>query len=437
MTTTIQRLRLHFVCGLTTGIQFDVPRTPGAFRRQQAETASALGEEIAGWEVRVPESYADLRTSSRSGLDVQPRVWDKDSVGTTRLPVGFLRFTKDAAVDARAGAVADVEAQLELLVWADGTAVIVASVKPDLPGAISPEQAQQWIDATTFGHLDEALRSHAQALLDAVERRLSGPEHGGPAVSGPIGDVEVRYVGRHRLVHIDAEPCAASVDDIGRAMYSDALDQNLVDISSDERRYAAPANGISIEIAPGQQSMLLPVARYYQRWIAAITKADDELYDEIVRLSTASQAFGEDSHTQGHARQLFYEHRDVLNAQTPVHTTAWNTYVSTWRVAELQADVEEKVAVVDELNRSLRENVANRIAARTGAVVTFLTALTLVSIVTGIAAFVLSEERLSTLTRWSLVGASLFLALTLFAVSIQPLLVRRVGRGRTGAVADR
>lgn len=421
----IEDLRLHFLCGITTGLRFGVEPRPVAFRGQQRALVELLGPQLAGWTVKVPERYADSAADSRTEDAVQLRVWDSNSIGTTRLPVGLLRLTRD--LEAQVGPDAGVAgtALVELLLWADGSGVMVASLEHSFPEPVTPARARHWVDETTFGRLDDELQRSAQDVLDVLVSRLAEAGEWGGDVDG---EVSVRYVGRHRLVHLDLEPSTKVIDAVGRAMNAGALDQQLVDVSTDPSRYAAPANGVSVEISRLGTCELLPVARYYQRWIAAVTRLDDDLYEDVVALSRSARASKEHVNVRTDARQLLSEHRDVLNALTPLHSTAWSTYASSWRIAELVADVLEKAAAVDELNGELRQALGNRIAARTGAVVTFLTALTLVSIVTGIAAFVLQDNGLSAPARWSLVGASLLAALTLFLLSIQPLLLRRADR---------
>jgi hypothetical protein len=100
----------------------------------------------------------------------------------------------------------------------------------------------------------------------------------------------------------------------------------------------------------------------------------------------------------------------------------WDSLMPTWRVPALQQNVLEKSTAIEELNRSLRETEANRVAVWSRSLLTFLTALTLVSLVTGVAVFLsATAERLSSNVRIWLVVTSFVVALLLFSLSIGPV----------------
>jgi hypothetical protein len=159
---------------------------------------------------------------------------------------------------------------------------------------------------------------------------------------------------------------------------------------------------------------------------------DDELHGEFVRLTRSDvPVVYKGNAIKNAARELFFAHEDVLAATSPAHMAVWNGLLPTWRIPALESGIRDKILAVEEVNRGLRETVANRIAARSGTLLTFLTALTLVSIVTGVAAFVLfPENRLTPLVRVWLALVSVLAALVLFSWSIRPVVMARARGGR-------
>lgn len=410
------RVGLVFVCGLLTSFRPGPALEPAAFRNEQQVFAARIQERLPGWQVHVPERYSESSGASRNGTDtLQLRTWNAESVGVTRLPVGFLRFTQRAALVLVDG---EHEVDVEVTLWADGSGVAIAEVAKRFEQDTSLDRIRDWVEASTFGCLDGQMMRAAREIVGESHVLQGDPDAADPA--------EVRWVGRHRIVCFDEAPDDVPVAELCSTFNAAELDQSVIDVGSDGQ-HALPANGVSLEVGQSSSSLLRPVCRYYQRWIAAVTALDDELYLDVLELSSAERT-ADHTRVLDRARFTFYEHHDVLNALSPLHLTAWKAYANSWRIGAIERDAMDKMAVVEELNSDIRATISNRIAARTGAVVTFLTALTLVSIVTGIAAFVLQEDSLTSATRWSLVGASFTAALTLFLLSIQPLLIRRVRR---------
>lgn len=421
----LEKLRIEFVCGVTTDLAVDVPRSPRAFRHAQREVLAQL-RDSEGWHVVVPERYAEPSEADRLTETVRLRTWDAASVGTTRLPVGFLRLI---AIDPSRLTPPDepdwVVDSAYVTLFADGAGVVTLSVDVAFDDPMPIATVRQELDRVVHGPLSDAatgLASEAAAALAAAVRRSHRAGQ---------GDVQVRVVGRHQLIRIAAAPAAASVAALGAELCLLGRGDEFRDVCSDEDRFCFPGNGVSLEVTvqPGS-SILLPVLQYYEYWIAATTGIDDRLHDEVVRLMGAAVPTDAEDELKDEARLLWYAHRDVLNALSPVHAAAWEGYARTWRISEVEQDFTEKIGALEELNRSIREALANRIAERTNALVTFLTALTLISIVTGVAAFVLSESRLTYPARaWLVVGAFLA-AVALFIASVGPLATQRLARRR-------
>lgn len=314
--------------------------------------------------------------------------------------------------------------------WPDGAGAVSLGFR--LPDAGCPDVSRlgEWMDAQLEALSAEALRI-AEKVVEALVQGLAEAEceH---QVSGPP---VVRFVGRHRLVRLGVEPTADLLCQVRKDLVIIGQDDEFANVSGGEGRFSYAGNGVSVEIAPDVEaltSLLEPVIEYYEYWVAAITAMDDELHGEFVRLSRADVPVDYKGNAiKNAARELFFAHEDVLAAMSPAHIAVWNGLMPTWSIPALESGIRDKILAVEEVNRGLREAVANRIAARSGTLLTFLTALTLISIVTGVAAFVLfPENRLTPIVRVWLAVVSGLAALVLFSWSVRPLVVARARRGR-------
>ena len=362
------------------------------------------------------------------------RTWDSASVGTTRLPVGLLRLVEEV-VEPRTtrGLVTpgDWQSSTRLIkFWPDGAGVVSLGFRLDDTGNPDVPRLREWINAQQETLSEEALRI-AQIAVEALVQgvRATKCEH---EVDGQ--DV-VRIIGRHRLVRLAAEPTQDLLRQVRKDLVIIGHDDEFVNVSGGADRFFYAGNGVSVEIGPDvgtETSLLTPVLEYYEYWIAAITAMDDELHGEFVRLSRSLVPIDyRGDAIKNAARELFFAHEDVLAAMSPAHVAVWNGLMPTWRIPALERDIRDKVLAVEEVNRGLREAVANRVAARSGMLLTFLTALTLVSIVTGVAAFVLfPEDRLTPFVRAWLAVVSGLAALVLFSLSVRPVVVARARRRR-------
>lgn len=418
-------VRVEFVCGIATGVTVEVTRSPSEYRRAQRNVAAGV-EARDPWQVVVPELYAEPPAADRRHHDVRLRTWDEESVGTTRLPVGFLRFHDRQGLDlGRLGEAHWRVRSRHVTLFADGAGVVTLSVDVAFGGDTPLGEVRREVDRGALGPLSELAeaisRERAQELAVALRRAGQDP----PAE-------EVRIVGRHRLIVVEEPPEAALVAALGSEVCLLGSGDEFRDVCAEADRFCFPGNGISVEVTadPGP-SVLRPVLEYYEYWIAATTSMDDRLHDEVTLLTEAEAPSGTEAILKDQARGMWLAHRDVLNALSPRDVAAWEGFARTWRIEEVERDLMHKIDAVEELNRSIREALANKIAERTNALVTFLTALTLISIVTGIAAFVLSESRLTYPARVWLVVVSFLAAVALFAVSVRPVVLQRA-RDRRG-----
>jgi len=257
-------------------------------------------------------------------------------------------------------------------------------------------------------------------------------------------------ISAHRIWNIDAEPTDELIHAVRDNLVLIGRDTEFVDVQADENVFCFPGNGFSVEIGLRERnndSMLVPVTQYYQYWIGTTMMMDDQLHEEFARISNIGaqdqlvDEFALVRHsnssleTRGESmkdsvREHFFAHRDVLNAMSPRHLAIWRGYVRSWRLPELEADLQQKITAIEDIGSRLRDDVSNNIARKTTAVVTLLTALTLVSITIGIAAFVWTEDRLSGAARTWLVAVSMLAAILLFALSIRPTLIDSQQRKR-------
>jgi hypothetical protein len=408
----------------------NIEQTPHGFRRAQRRIAEHA--QLSGWRAAIPESYAEEPSSSRADDDVVLRTWNSDSVGTTRLPAGLLRFYEDAPrpPDDAPDTVDDWEAVSRYMsLWPDGTGNFTLVFR--LGRSRNPPMSEL---SKEINSRREALTAQAltvsQDLVSGVVRALeaAGCDF---QLNGPLA---VRLVGRHRLVRFTAKPTDSLLGEVRRDLVLVGSASEFANISGDASRFYYAGSGVSVEIAPdleARASQLSPILEYYEYWIAATTAIDDQLYGEFVRLSRSAvpSDYNGDS-IKNAARELFFAHEDVLSAMSPAHAAIWKSLMPTWRVPELEQNIREKIQAVEEVNRGLREKLSNREPARTSLVVTFLTALTLISIVTGVAAFVLfPENRLSEPMRVWLSIVSCLVALMLFLLTVRPVLLARTVRG--------
>jgi len=424
-------IKLHLIGGLKTNLRAILDQDPLRFRQIQRKVADNI--HLHQWDAAVPELYAEEPTTSRVGDDVPLRTWSSDSVGTTRLPVGLVRLVKQVPRPSHEESMAADwwdPTSCHVALWPDGAGTINLGFELHQVAGLDFSRLREEINSRRSEYTAEALRSAKQAV-DATIQGLKAAECGYHLSPAP----PVRIVGRHRLMRIGASP----TEDLLRAVRRDIVligrSDEFADLCDDEGRFCYAGNGVSVEIAQDIDafpSLLAPVLEYYEYWIAATTTMDDELYSEFSRLSRVgvSTDYRNDDALENAAQELFFTNQDVLNAMSPRHMAAWKGLLPTWRVPALERDIREKILAIEELNRSLREKQANRVARRTSALVTFLTALTLVSLVTGVAAFALKAERLTPTLRIWLVVVSSLAALLLFFLSFRPVMIARSRRPR-------
>ena len=440
----------RFVSGFNAGTRVRLDLDPMAFRQQQRALADDV--HLDGWDVLIPELYADEPTDSRPPSGDRPalRTWTSASVGITRLPVGLVRFVElNPAVSTATGELPSGwrPTGRSVTLWPNGVGVATMEFST---------ADRDNFDVRTFRRdwepLWEGLSAEARDIASQAATALTSS----PLVAaGRVERISIdASFTRHRMWLLDAEPSADLLGVVRDELVLIGRDTEFGDVCADEGRFCFPGNGFSVEVVPRDarpRSVLQPIAQYYQYWIIAVAAMDDDLHREFTRISDLeTRGRGGDkvsgfrqadpsheSEVEGikdAGRELFFAHRDVLNAMAPQHLAAWDGYVSSWRILELEVDLQDKITAVEEVGRRIREEVANNIARKTTAVVTFLTALTLVSITTGIAAFVSTEERLSTPLRVWLVAVSTLGAVLLFVVSIRPTLInarrRRTGRNK-------
>ncbi len=444
----------RFVCGVNTGLQTDLDLVPTSHREQQR----ALVERISldGWEAMVPELYADQPTDSRPPERDQARLrrWTNESIGITRLPVGLARLVESEPAPSHETGPLPVGwalASRSATIWPNGVAVVDIEFHKNGHGGLDVAELSADWDGYWDG-LSQEVISIARDTADALAVAT------GTAVSDQYRGVdEDSAISRHRMWVVDAQPTEDLLTDVRENLVLIGRDTEFVDVDADEDFFCFPGNGFSVEIGLQNQqgeSVLAPVARYYQYWVITTTMTDDKLHGEFARISnlaahdalleefalvhrvnTTLEAKGES--LKDSAREQFFAHRDVLNAMSPRHLAAWQGYVRSWRIPELEDDLQEKIVAIEDIGHRLREEIANNIAAKTTAVVTLLTALTLVSITTGVAAFVWTDDRLAVAARVWLVGVSILAAILLFVVSIRPTLVEAKTRRRFyGANSD-
>ena len=112
--------------------------------------------------------------------------------------------------------------------------------------------------------------------------------------------------------------------------------------------------------------------------------------------------------------------------------------MATWRLADLEDEIRLKLDAVRDRDRELREKMSNQIATRTDRTITFLTTLTLVSIVTGVATYLINEPRPGVGWRLVLVALTVVVATVIYQRSaypgrLQQAIVRPMRLARTGS----
>jgi hypothetical protein len=424
-------IEFRFICGIKTNLRVVLDQTPLGFRRAQRDLADHV--RVDGWLVTIPELYAEDSSATRTNDDISLRTWDSASVGTTRLPVGLLRIVEHVTgqMDRGSDTLGGWQATSRCLkLWPDGGGTVTLSFRLPEIGRLDVFRLSEWINAQRDALSIEALRI-AEMAVNAVLSALkaTGYEH---QLSGPP---LARTVGRHRLVRIEAEPTPDLLRQVRKDLMLVGRHNEFTNVTDADNRFCYAGNGVSVEIGPdiGKiPSLLTPVLEHYEYWIAAITAMDDDLHSEFIRLSRARVPIDYKGNVMKNAaRELFFAQEDVLRAMSPAHVAAWNSLMPTWSVPALEGDIRDKILAVEEVDRGLRETVANRVAARSGTLLTLLTALTLVSIVTGVAAFVLfPETRLTPLARVWLAVVSGLAALVLFSLSARPVVMARARRRR-------
>ncbi len=424
-------VELRFVTGFVTGVAADLDHDPTGHRRQQRRVVGSM--EVPGWTAVIPELYAEDPTASRVDDAVPLRTWNAAAVGTTRYPVGLVRLVAEGDTVPEIGPLAPTEGwtptRHHVTVWPDGAGVASFGFRWRWDGERATLAAARRTIDVALDRQTHAVTTVLGSILPELLRAL-----GAAGVEVAVGAGAVRTVGRHRHLAIAAHPgdelIAALRDEVVLLGTADEFG----DVCADRDRFCFAGNGWSVDVCrdPARVSPVIePVLDLYEYWIAALTATDDLLADEFAGLSAAGRPPSDGvTSLKDHARKLTFAHRDVLNAMSPTHSAAWAGYLSTWRITQLEHDVAEKVLAVEELTRSLCEAAANRIATRTSILVTFLTALTLVSLVTGVAAFVLLETSLRLTVRLALVVSSLLAAVLLFVAAVRPIAVSRARAGR-------
>lgn len=424
-------IEFQFICGIKTNVRVTLEQTPLGFRRAQRQIANHVC--LDGWLVALPELYAEDASASRANDNVSLRTWDLGAVGTTRLPVGLLRFVEQVFGPKNAGLNTLDEwhaTSRSVTLWADGAGTVTLSFR--LRDTVCPDisRLQEWNNAQLEALSAEALRVSENAV-EALVKGLKATECEHKVSGLPT----VRTVGRNRLLRLGTEPTPELLSQVRKDLVLIGHHDEFVNVTGGEDHFFYAGSGVSMEIAPDIEqlkSLLAPILEYYQYWIAAITAMDDELHGEFVRLSRSCVPVNYQGNAMKNAaRELFFAHDDVLRAMSPAHIAVWNRYMTTWSAPALERDIRDKILAVEEVDRGLRETVANRVAARSGTLLTLLAALTLVSIVTGVAAFVLfPETRLTPPVRIWLAIVSGLAALVLFSLSVRPVVVTRARRGR-------
>ena len=258
-----------------------------------------------------------------------------------------------------------------------------------------------------------------------------------------LGSVAV--VGRHRLVRIGTEPSDAFLDKARHQIALVGRDDDFIDLSARSDLFLHAGNGVSLEIgrdATSSPSRLLGPLTEYEHWISVACRTDDELAEEFRFLSSLTRPHqGPVGTTWERAQLALFDHQDVLNAMSPEHSAAWRGYMATWRLADLEDEIRLKLDAVRDRDRELREKMSNQIATRTDRTITFLTTLTLVSIVTGVATYLINEPRPGVGWRLVLVALTVVVATVIYQRSaypgrLQQAIVRPMRLARTEAVGQ-
>lgn len=399
------------VFGFTVSTRSRLSASPLDFRRRQAELVSVL-RGSGQHHVVAPESYDEDPETDRVDPQVQLRTWSDRSVGVTRYPAGLVRFVVPCQ-ESRSGWQLD---RRIVTFYRDGTAVVratwqrAAEALTEVPRLVEELGARQLSSTRAqelVAELDDLL-ARGMAAADLPHLRLG----------------EVAVVGRHRLVRVAAPPLPALLD-LARAEIAIVGGQDdFVDLSASEDLFLHAGNGISLEIgvdAVDGPSRLIGALTEYEHWISVACRTDDELAEEFRELSGLHvPKEGPVGTTWERAQLAVFDHQDVLNAMSPEHVAVWRGYLATWRLEALEVEIREKLDAVRDRDRELREAQSNEIAGRTEQTITFLTTLTLVSIVTGVATYLINEPRPGPWWRAALVVLAVVAATTIYQRSAYP-----------------
>jgi hypothetical protein len=417
------------VFGFTVSARCRVSAAPIDFRRRQGALVQRL-RSLTPATVVAPESYDDQPTDDRTEPEVQLRTWSDRSVGVTRYPVGLVRFVVPCEEERSGWSLG----HRVVTFYRDGTAVVRASwtrsagAPEDVAGLVRDLGTRQVSsDRATLlvAELDDLLlRAMREESLDCTS----------------LGTVAV--VGRHRLVRVGAHPTPALIESARSDVAIVGSHEDFTDLSARDDLFLHAGNGISLEIGPDaidQPSRLMGALTEYEHWISVACRSDDELAEEFRTLSLlTAPSEGPVGTTWERAQLAVFDHQDVLNAMSPEHVAVWRGYLSTWRLADLEDEIRLKLDAVRDRDRELRESLANQIATRTEQTITFLTTLTLVSIVTGVATYLINEPRPGPWWRAALVLLTVVAATAIYQRShypgrvraaVEQLLRRRTGRG--------
>ncbi len=407
---------LVIVVGFTSNLVVKVIPQSDTFRHAQDMIVSKI-EPVPGLTAEVVETYAEASAEVGGGgvRTFQPRTWDEEGVGTTRVPCGFLRFVLDLSsgdMDCLPWRVGSVELSL----WADGSGVASFFLNSEETLSLTEMGASSVVAVESLSKVVPELVGEISALVQRACRG-SGIE------VGEFDDATCRTVGRHRLHLIRTEATAELRHEVARRLALPGIRSDDQSACSSPEHYCYAGNSATVEIAPQlnlSESRSFSVLRYYEYWIAALTAIDDDLYQDFVA-ATWEQGDVSGVVELEHLMQiLLFSHRDVLNAMGPLHFAVWRSYANTWRVESLEEEVMIKIAALADLHSARREQQVNRTTQTINLVVTGLTALTLVSIVTAVAEFAVREAWLTETARWILVVFSLVVAVVIFGVALMP-----------------
>ena len=423
------------IFGFTISTRCRLSADPLEFRRRQSDLVAHL-RAGTGHVAVVPESYCEPAGADRQSEQVMLRTWSDESVGVTRYPAGLVRIIVPSDEE-RAGWRLG---RRVVTIFRDGTAVVRADWQR---GAAAPQDVPGHVAALGARTVSSDVATALMVELDALVAEAMA------ATSMPhlrLGSVAV--VGRHRLVRIGTEPSDAFLDQARDQIALVGSNDDFTDLSAKTDLFLHAGNGISLEIsrdATTAPSRLIGPLTEYEHWISVACRTDDELAEEFRHLSNLTQPHrGPVGTTWERAQLALFDHQDVLNAMSPEHSAAWRGYMATWRLPDLEDEIRLKLDAVRDRDRELRETMSNQIATRTDQTITFLTTLTLVSIVTGVATYLINEPRPGVGWRLVLVALTVVVATVIYQRSAYPgrlhqavvRLERRLTRIRTRGRVD-